>query len=639
EYLGRADDQVKIRGFRIELGEIETVLVGHPGVREAVVVAHQGTDGHRRLVAYVATTDPVPTAELRAHLAASLPDYMVPAVFVSLEALPLTPSGKVDRRSLPEPEFRSEQTATSYTAPRDATEQLLTEVWSEVLGVEKVGIHDNFFDLGGDSILSIQVVSRARQAGLHLTSKLLFVHQSVAELAAAAAPVEAEPATGTPTGPVRGAVGLTPIQRWFFDGHAEPDHYAMSVHLELAPDTDPGMLGEALAALVAHHDALRMRFSRGDDTWLQEYGERLPTASDLLTVRDLPTADPEAAEGAALAAQRGLDLATGSLVKGVFFRFADGAAPRLFLAVHHLVTDGVSWRILLEDLERVYGDLRAGRAADLGPRTSSYQQWSARLAEHVRAGALDHELPYWAKVSGGAGLPVEHTVDVVPTYGRIAVRSVVLDRAATEALLQRVPAAHRTRINDVLLAALGRVLAERAGAPVTVALEGHGREELFADVDLSRTVGWFTTIHPVTLDVPTEGDWGPALRGVKKALRKLPGRGLGHGALRHLSAPDSEARTRLAAAPEPSISFNYLGQWGTTEAGTGLVRGRLDALGADQAPEGVRPYAVDIVAAVSDGELRLDWMHDPDLHGPGTVGDLAEAHLAALRQIIASVTD
>ncbi|MGW6614541.1 condensation domain-containing protein, partial [Streptomyces erythrochromogenes] len=272
-----------------------------------------------------------------------------------------------------------------------------------------------------------------------------------------------------------------------------------------------------------------------------------------------------------------------------------------------------------------------------GARTSSFGRWSERLAGHVDSGALDHELPYWAKASTATGLPTDAPGDVAPTYGRIAVETAVLDRTGTEALLQQVPAVHRTRINDVLLAALGRVLQDWAGAPVTVALEGHGREELFEDVDLSRTVGWFTTIHPVTLDVPA-GDWAPALRTVKKALRKIPGRGIGHGALRHLSAPDSTARTRLAAAPSPRISFNYLGQWGATADGTGLVRNRLDSLGADQAPGEVRPHAIDVVAAVSDGELRVDWMHDPDLHTPQTVRRLADAYLTALRQIAATAT-
>ncbi len=641
EYLGRADDQVKIRGFRIELGEIETALVRHERVRETVVVAHQGVDGHRRLVAYLVSDGDLPIGDLRAHLAQTLPDYMVPAVFVPLERLPLTPSGKVDRRGLPAPEVQAEQLGTQYAAPRNPTEEALAAVWAEVLGVERVGVHDNFFDLGGDSILSIQVISRARQAGLRLTSKLLFVHQSVAELA----PVVAHAAPAAPAAhptEVSGSVELTPIQRWFFDTHTvNPHQYAMSVHVSLAPGTDPVLLERSLAAVTDHHDALRMRFSRdGSGAWIQEYGGRADGA-ELLAVRDLTgVSDVEQAlHEAASQAQHALDLEGGSLLKGAFLLLPDGAAPRLFLAVHHLVMDGVSWRVLLEDLATAYGQLAEGRPVDLGAKSSSYQQWSRRLTAHVRSGGLDHETAYWRKVSVAGDIPCDGDLSGsgagAGTYGDLAVEFVRLDRAQTEALLHQVPAAFRTQINDVLLAALGRVLGDWAGAPVTIALEGHGREELFDDVDLSRTVGWFTTIYPVTLAVPA-GDWGPALKAVKKGLRKLPGRGLGYGALRHLSVPGSPAHTALSGARHPQISFNYLGQWGAAASGTGLIRDRFDGLGADQAPDQPRPHLIDIVAAVSDGELRVDWMHSPTTHSPITVRRLAEEFLTVLRQIAAA---
>ncbi|EST38551.1 hypothetical protein N566_06885 [Streptomycetaceae bacterium MP113-05] len=430
-----------------------------------------------------------------------------------------------------------------------------------------------------------------------------------------------------------GPVELTPIQRWFFDEHTgHPDHHAMSVQVALAPGTDPVLLKRALTAVVDHHDALRMRYARdGSDTWTQEYGEG---HEGLLAVRDIGDGDMEPAlHQAALEAQRALDLRTGALVKGVFLRLSADAAPRLFLAVHHLVMDGVSWRIVLEDLAVVYGQLAAGVAADLGAKSSSYQLWSRRLAELVRSGGLDHETAYWQKTSGAGDIPCDGAGS--GTYRDLAVESVQLGHAETQALLHRVPAVFRTQINDVLLAALGRVLAGWAGTPVTIALEGHGREELFDDVDLSRTVGWFTTLYPVTLDVPT-GDWGQALKTVKKGLRKLPGRGLGYGALRYLSEPGSPAQTALTVAPHPRISFNYLGQWGDTTSETGLIRDRLDGLGADQAPDQPRPHLIDIVAAVSDGELRIDWMHSPTTHTPATVRRLAEEYLTALRQIIAT---
>ncbi|MFI6107160.1 condensation domain-containing protein, partial [Streptomyces sp. NPDC051310] len=503
-------------------------------------------------------------------------------------------------------------------------------------GAEKVGIHDNFFELGGDSILSIQLISHARQAGLHLTSKLMFVHQTIADLASVVRRADDAAVTGADAPEASGRVELTPVQRWFFAEHTtHPDQYAMSVHVALAPETDPAVLERALAAVVDHHDALRMRYADdGAGGWVQEYGER---PDGLLTVRDLTAvADAEwALDDAALEAQRALDLRGGTLVRGVFLRMPDGTAPRLFLAVHHLVMDGVSWRIVLEDLSTAYAQLAEGRPVDLGAKTSSYQQWAERLTAHVRSGALDHESAYWRKaVSGTMDIPCDGPA--ASTYGEVAVASSVLDRSVTEALLQRAPGAFRTRINDVLLAALGRVLRDWAGAPVTIALEGHGREELFDDIDLSRTVGWFTTIHPLALDVP-EGGWEAALKAVKKALRKLPGRGLGYGALRYLSEPGSAAHTALAAAPQPRISFNYLGQWdGSAGDDGGLIRDRLDGLGADQAPGQVRPHLIDVVAAVSDGELRVDWLYAPSAHTPTTVRRLADDFATALRQIAAA---
>ncbi|WP_344369822.1 condensation domain-containing protein, partial [Streptomyces indiaensis] len=498
------------------------------------------------------------------------------------------------------------------------------------------GIHDNFFELGGDSILSIQVITHARRAGLHLTSKLMFVHQTIAELASAVQQAGADAAVaGDEALDGSGGVELTPIQRWFLAEHrSDPDHYAMSVHLSLAPDTDPVVLGRALEAVVDHHDALRMRYAVDEaGSWVQEYGER---PEGLLTVRDL-TAVPDTGQAlhdAALEAQHALDLRMGSVVRGVFLRMPDTAPPRLFLAVHHLVMDGVSWRIVLEDLATAYEQLAAGGPADLGARSSSYGTWSRRLAELVRSGGLDHETAYWRKaVAASVDVPCDGAA--ASTYGEVAVESSTLDRPVTEALLQRVPGAFRTRINDVLLTALGRVLRDWAGAPVTIALEGHGREELFDDVDLSRTVGWFTTIYPVALDV-VEGPWETALKAVKKTLRRLPGRGLGYGALRYLSEPGSAAHTALAAAPHPKVSFNYLGQWDGTADGEGLIRGRLDALGADQAPGLRRPHLIDIVAAVSDGELRVDWLYAPSAHTPATVRALADDFATALRQIVAA---
>ncbi|MFJ7181787.1 amino acid adenylation domain-containing protein, partial [Streptomyces massasporeus] len=642
EFLGRADDQVKIRGFRIELGEVESALLTHPDVRDAVVLAWQDDSGRRRLVAYVVAEGAdagARVSELRSHLSGSLPDYMVPALYVPLQRLPLTPSGKVDRRALPTPDPTTTHTDTDHTPPRNPTEETLTTIWTDVLGIEHIGIHDNFFDLGGDSILAIQAVSRARQNGLHLTSRLLFLHQTIASLATTITTSDVRPAATAPA-QVSGRVGLTPIQSWFLDEHTvDPDHYAMSAHLELAPGTDATLLEGALGAVVAHHDALRMRYARDGGTWIQEYGD---LSSGLLTVRDIADVEDtdEVLNNAALQAQRALDLRGGALVKGVLFRFGDGTAPRLFLAVHHIVMDGVSWRIVLEDLSTAYTQLADGRPADLGHRTSSYQQWADRLTAHVRSGALDHELDHWRSVDpGGApALPVDHPGGRNVTAAEQSVE-VRLGREETGALLHRLPSVYRTQINDVLVTALGRVLADWAGAGrLVLGLEGHGREELFDDLDLSRTVGWFTTHFPVALTLPAGRDWGESLKSVKEQLRAVPGRGLGYDALRFLSLPGTPGH-ELRADRLPPISFNYLGQWDGTTTRDGLVRDRLPAVGHDHAADEPRPYLLDVVGMVEDGSLGFTWIFSGDVFDRSTVERVAGEHVAALRALVEHCLD
>ncbi|MEU0398711.1 amino acid adenylation domain-containing protein [Streptomyces sp. NPDC006197] len=633
EFLGRADGQVKIRGFRIEVGEVESALKQHPAVENAVVVPHRAASGHRRLVAYTASSRRVTAAELRSHLSGLLPDHMMPSVFVVLDKLPLTAQDKVDLRALPEPEFHADRSTVEYVAPRNSAEATLASVWADVLGLERVGVQDNFFDLGGDSILSLQVVSRARQAGLELSSKLLFVHQTIADLAPSVGVLAADGGRGSDEA-ATGRAELTPIQRMFFEQHPEgPAHYAMSIHVELAHGTDTAVLKRALQAVATHHDALRMRFRPEDEGWIQEYADP-SEATVTLTEVDLSALSEDAAEEAlhhaALTAQSTFDLASGLLLAGVHAHLGGGRKPSLFLTAHHLVMDGVSWRVVLDDLARAYALIARGEDVDLGARTSSYQDWARRLSEHVRAGGFDSEVPYWTAVETGVALPRDGRA--ANSFGSAEVASVSLDRDETRALLQQLPPVYRTQINDVLLTALARVLKRWASSPVTIALEGHGREDLFEDVDLARTVGWFTTAFPVSLDVPDQ-DWGTALKSVKELLRAIPDRGIGYGALRHLSAGDGPGRV-LSERPSPEISFNYLGQWdGFTEA-DGLIRGRRPGLGREQAAGLPRPHLIDIVAAVTDGTLRIDWIYSPGNHAPATVERLADEFRSALRELI-----
>ncbi|MEV5884235.1 non-ribosomal peptide synthase/polyketide synthase [Streptomyces sp. NPDC052020] len=636
DYLGRADDQVKVRGHRIEPGEVEAALLDLPELTAAAVVAVADARGHTRLAAYAvpAAGTAVPAASaLRAAMRRVLPDHMVPSSFTVLDALPLTVSGKLDRRALPAPDFGSGPGEREYTAPRTPAERTLAGIWAEVLGVDRVGVTDNFFELGGDSILSIQAVSRARAAGLRLTSGDVFRHQTVADLAAAAAP--RTPVAPVPRAPrVSGPAPLTPVQEWFFAAHGPLRHFSMSVLLDLPHDLDERALEQAVEAVAVRHPALRTRFARTGTTWRQHPGEG--PATGLLTRHDLSAApDPATARArAADAARAALDPATGSLFRAALLLPAPGERPQLFLTAHHLAVDGVSWRVLLTGLERAYRQAAAGGPVRLAPEQTPFAAWAAHLSERVRAGDLDADLPYWTAEAAQPRTPLP--VDRPGTPRAASVRTVRtrVDRPTTEALLRRVPGVYRTQVNDVLLSALGRVLADWAGADrITVALEGHGREDVGEPHDLSGTVGWFTTQYPVTLTPAGPAgapDWGATLKAVKERLRAVPRRGLSHEALARLGSPDPAARA-LREVPLPQVSFTYHGQWETP--GSGEFAQAAEVPGREIAADEPLDHLLDVSAAVVDGALEITWHYSEEVHDEPTVRRLADGMAAALAAI------
>ncbi len=625
-YLGRADHQVKVRGFRIELGEVEAALLRYDGAAEAAAMVREDA-GRKRLVGYVVPKPGGPSpdvSELRTFLQGILPGYMVPTAFVVLDALPLNPNGKLDRKALPAPDT-DPATATRYVAPSTPAEQELARIWADVLGVERVGVEDNFFDLGGDSILSLQVVARANHAGLGLATKDVFSHQTIAALAPV---VRAARKTTAEQRPVVGPAPLTPIQHWCFATYEEhPEQFAQFVLLELAGDPDESALRGAFDAVLAHHDALRMRFERVDGEWRQHNAAPDDGTDPVTTRRDLSglDADERNARVHAVAAEirAGFDLAGGPLVKAALFDRDAGERPLLLVVVHHLMVDGVSWRILLDDLGRAYRQAASGEPVDLGPKTTSFQEWARRLTGHVAAGGLDDERDHWAAVTGeDPAVPADlRGANTVRSTRTVTAR---LGAEETKSLLQQVPAAYRTQVNDVLLAALGRVLADWTGRErVLVDVEGHGREDLLDGVDLSRTVGWFTTIFPVALDA--RGDWGTVLKSVKEHLRAVPRRGLGYGALRYLG--DGQGGTR-------QVGFNYLGQFDWPVGGDGPFHAVPGGMSAGADPDARRPYVLEVVGAIQDQRLELTWYYSDEVHHEATVRGLADALADALREIV-----
>ncbi|MGU2111815.1 non-ribosomal peptide synthase/polyketide synthase [Pseudomonas aeruginosa] len=613
EYAGRIDHQVKLRGLRIELGEIEARLLEHPWVREAAVLAVDG----RQLVGYVVLESEGGDwrEALAAHLATSLPEYMVPAQWLALERMPLSPNGKLDRKALPAPEVSVAQ--AGYSAPRNAVERTLAEIWQDLLGVERVGLDDNFFSLGGDSIVSIQVVSRARQAGLQLSPRDLFQHQSIRSLALAA---KAGAATAE-QGPASGEVALAPVQRWFFEQSIpNRQHWNQSLLLQARQPLDGDRLGRALERLQAQHDALRLRFREERGAWHQAYAEQ---AGEPLWRRQ--AGSEEVLLALCEEAQRSLDLEQGPLLRALLVDMADGS-QRLLLVIHHLAVDGVSWRILLEDLQRLYADLDA----DLGPRSSSYQAWSRHL--HEQAGARLDELDYWQAQLHDA----PHALPCENPHGALENRHerklvLTLDAERTRQLLQEAPAAYRTQVNDLLLTALARATCRWSGdASVLVQLEGHGREDLGEAIDLSRTVGWFTSLFPLRLT--PAADLGESLKAIKEQLRGVPDKGVGYGLLRYLAG--EEAAARLAALPQPRITFNYLGRFDRQFDGAALLVPATESAGAAQDPCAPLANWLSIEGQVYGGELSLHWSFSREMFAEATVQRLVDDYARELHALI-----
>lgn len=637
EYLGRIDHQVKIRGFRIELGEIEAELSRHPGVREAVVVAREDLPGHKRLVAYLVPAEGArpAAADLRVHLQAGLPEYMVPATFVVLDAMPLGPSGKTDRRLLPAPDASRRESRQPYAAPRDPVETELCTIWSAVLRMERVGINDNFFELGGDSIIGIQIIARSQAAGIRFTPKQLFLNPTIGQLAAVCdktTVVQAE------QGPVTGPAPLTPIQHWFFEqARTDAHHFNQAVLLETLETFDAAVLERAIEHLLAHHDALRLRFRHTECGWEQTgtaTGE--PAPFERVDLSEVPPArQAQAVEAAAAEIQASLDLGAGPLLRAAQFDLGRGKPGRLLLVVHHLAIDGVSWRVLIEDLLVACRQLASGQPVALPPKSTSYKAWGESLRAYSASADCRKELGYW--LDNTRRDPARLLLDDPEASNIVASAETIpctLSAEETRALLEDAPKAYRTGVQQVMLAALIDAVGDWSGSrKVLVDLEGHGREDLFAGVDLSRTVGWFTSLYPMLFDLTDVVQPGDMLKSVKEQLAAVPQRGLGYGVLKYLS-PDAEIRRRLRNMPESEICFNYLGQFDQVLPEGGPWRLSRDPLGPMHSLRSQRTHALEVTGLVSGGKLQIDWTYSTRLHRRATMKGLAQRFVKSLRALI-----
>ncbi len=597
------------------------------------------TRSAQRLVAFVvpAAGASLPdAATLRAFAGDRLPDYMVPQQVVIESALPRLPNGKLDRRALTVPvaDAPDHEPGDGLVAPRNETERLLADIWCEVLGFDEISVTDNFFEVGGDSLLSIRILARAGKAGLRIEPERFFAEPTIAAQAAVA---ERSGAAAGQTGPVSGPAPLTPIQRWFFRRiPVEPAHWNQSIMLAVGEPLDVAQVRDVLGTLVTHHDALRLRVESHGTGWSQRVGP--PGEAPELALVDLAGVPPDAIDAR-------IDVVADSMHRSFAFdgsalvRFAwltGSGRDKLLVVAHHLVVDAVSWRIVLEDLETSFARVLAGQQARLDSVPTPFSAYAEALAGAVESGRFAADLDYWrAPVdASAAALPVDH--EATPDANTVATAAnlrIMLTAGTTSALLKEVAQVYRTRIDEILLAALGLALAGwTARQSFLIDTEGHGRDVMPDDLDLSRTVGWLTTVYPVRLEIDPDRAIPDTVRAVKEQLRALPHRGASHGLLREMG--DAATRAALAALPQPELLFNYLGQVDRLADPGALLETVRDTVGSARSPGGLRAYALEINAFVTGGCLVAAFSYSTALHARETIEVLARQFTSALEAIV-----
>jgi amino acid adenylation domain-containing protein/non-ribosomal peptide synthase protein (TIGR01720 family) len=625
DYLGRSDDQVKIRGHRIELGEVEQAVQDLDVVESAIALVSE-SNGDKEIVVYLTAKVPQIAEDLRSALKAKLPVYMLPSRFVQLDEIPLTINGKADKKALLKFEGEVLATGAEYAAPESIEENLLVNIWEKILKRKNISIKDDFFNLGGDSIKSIQIVSRIKQQGYVLKVEDVLRTPILEDLAKLVQ-------TNTlviDQSEIIGEVELTPIQHHFLNDDHLPvkEHFNQSILLKSVGKIETEILTKCYHHLMIHHDALRMTFSLEDGKWKQ-FNQAANSSEFVVQFFDLTNVEAPllAMEELGREIQSGFDLESGPLFKMIQFRMTDG--DRIGLIAHHLVIDGVSWRILLEDLKSLFEQYSANEHATLSLKTDAYKVWAKELKLFSKSEELTKEMAFWKELSNQS-IP-EFRVDT-NTYGADRVNHVAftLDADVTERLLTKSSKAYNTKINDVLLTALARAISEVIGIEkFVVRMEGHGREEILDKVDITRTVGWFTTIYPFVLDISSSKDEIENLVGIKEDIRKIPNNGIGYGMLKYLSG---EILTEL----KPSIVFNYLGDFGNNDSGKvpSALQFSSESIGENSDELNKTGVLLDVSGVLLSDQLTMSIVFNERNYKTETIQHLADSFKSNLSNLI-----
>ncbi|MEC1581805.1 amino acid adenylation domain-containing protein [Bacillus subtilis] len=649
EYLGRIDDQVKVRGHRIELGEIQAALLQHPIIKEAAVITRADEQGQTAVYAYMVTKDQqaANTSNIRASLKTMLPDFMLPARLIQIDSIPLTVNGKLDQKALPEPEKHAYP--ADDISPRNEIEKMVAEIWEELLSVDKLGVNANFFELGGDSIKALQVCARLKQRGFETTVREMFEHQTLGELSARVR----KALRIIDQAPIEGDVQWSPVQKWLLSQDIkEKHHFNQSVMLHRSTSIQEDALRKTLKAITSHHDALRMVFSQNEQGKWGQYNRPISHSDDALYgLQMIDLSAPEDTNGNRAYEpiikrhvrdiQQKMDLKNGPLLQAGLFRTTDG--DFLFLSAHHFVVDGISWRVLLEDLSLGYRQAAGGEDIKLPPKTSSFKAYAKKLSDYAESQQLIKQLKYWreAEEYQTEALPLDQIDGTRAHEGQRSTISFTLNEKETAALLKDANSAYNTDTQDMLLSSVILALRHWTNqSAFKLSLESHGREDVLDGIDVSRTVGWFTAIYPLLIKLNadlsnSEEGLVHVLKTTKDTLRRVPDKGFGYGVIKYLTPPDKKD-INFTGAPE--ISFNYLGQF---ESGSPAEAPEEDTFsfsplgaGDDISTTWNREQSLDISAIAAEGKLSVNMTYDNARFQRKTIEQLSETCRQFLLQLI-----
>ncbi|MFZ1289614.1 MAG: amino acid adenylation domain-containing protein [Melioribacteraceae bacterium] len=638
EYLSRVDHQIQIHGFRVELGEIENIISQHPDVNETIVLAETEKNDSKKIIAYYVANEnkEISVEEFKRFLKIKLPDYMLPSLFIKMEVFPLTEHGKIDRKLLPKPNFQRPTLEVSFSQPSSEIEISLAEVWKKLLNIDVVGIDDNFFNLGGDSILSIQMISFAKEKDIIITPRQVFQNPTIRELAIIS---KGNKFQEDYQGIITGEAELTPIQKWFFENHKKnPNRFNSSMFIEITHDINFESIITVTRKLIEQHDSLRLQFINIDNDWKQYFiDEKIDLPISIIDLSKLKGKKLENKINEEVEKiQTGFNINQAPLFRIVYFNFGEKNNPHLLFVFHHLTLDGVSWRFLINDFFTLFNQCYNGKDLDLDKKSSSYKKWVSELYNFTNNYVFDFNLNYWKKLlefDVANKFPVDFEKGE-NTYGSTVDLTLSMTIQDTLKLSKEIPNVYQVSLNEILLYALVKTISAWSNSKqILVELEGHGREDVIDGVDLSRTIGWFTSIFPVVLEIKNK-DLETDLKLINESINEIPNKGLDFGLLRYLSK-DSNKKKIIEKIPHPKINFNFLGQFDQQVADIEFpIKISKYSAGMEQEPNEVKTSLLHLVGIINGGELHIRWLYSKNIYKSSTIKKLAKKYFSELKKII-----